>query len=143
MTRWLWCVLLVLAAVGGVARSQAIDPLPFRDRVEEVRFQHLTEQLRCMVCQNESLADSNAELARDLRHEVFTLMQSGKSDTQIKHYLTQRYSDFVLYDPPFRRGTLLLWLGPILMLLLTAAALIGTDRGRLKSDTQARQEEPW
>jgi cytochrome c-type biogenesis protein CcmH len=143
MTRWLWCVLLALAFVSGVASAQAIDPLPFKDRVEEVRFQHLTEQLRCMVCQNESLADSNAELARDLRHEVFTLMQSGKSDTQIKHYLTQRYSDFVLYDPPLRRGTLLLWLGPILMLLLTAAALIGTDRGRLKSDTQARQEEPW
>jgi cytochrome c-type biogenesis protein CcmH len=142
MTRLLWC-LLVLFAVSGWASAQAIDPLPFKSRVEEVRFQHLTKQLRCMVCQNESLADSNAELARDLRHAVFALMQVGKSDAQIKHYLTERYSDFVLYDPPFRRGTLLLWLGPILLLLLTAAALIATDRGRIPSLTQARQEEPW
>ena len=142
MTRLLWC-LLALFAVSGWASAQAIDPLPFKSRVEEVRFQHLTKQLRCMVCQNESLADSNAELARDLRRAVFALMQVGKSDAQIKHYLTERYSDFVLYDPPFRRGTLLLWLGPILLLLLTAAALIATDRGRIPSRTQARQEEPW
>ena len=142
MTRLLWC-LLALFAVSGWASAQAIDPLPFKSRVEEVRFQHLTKQLRCMVCQNESLADSNAELARDLRRAVFALMQVGKSDAQIKHYLTERYSDFVLYDPPFRRGTLLLWLGPILLLLLTAAALIATDRGRIPSLTQARQEEPW
>lgn len=142
MTRLLWC-LLALFAVSGWASAQAIDPLPFKSRVEEVRFQHLTKQLRCMVCQNESLADSNAELARDLRRAVFALMQVGKSDAQIKHYLTERYSDFVLYDPPFRRGTLLLWLGPILLLLLTAAALIATDRGRIPSRTRARQEEPW
>ncbi|HUH56366.1 MAG TPA: cytochrome c-type biogenesis protein, partial [Rhodanobacter sp.] len=95
MTRLLWC-LLALFAVSGWASAQAIDPLPFKSRVEEVRFQHLTKQLRCMVCQNESLADSNAELARDLRRAVFALMQVGKSDAQIKHYLTERYSDFVL-----------------------------------------------
>ena len=79
--------------------AQAIDPLPFKDHAEEVRFQQLTRELRCLVCQNENLADSNADLARDLRHEVFDQMQAGKSDAQIKQYLVDRYSDFVLYDP--------------------------------------------
>ncbi|MFC5438442.1 cytochrome c-type biogenesis protein [Rhodanobacter ginsenosidimutans] len=143
MTRWLWCVLLALAVVSGVARAQAIDPLPFKSHVEEVRFQHLTSQLRCLVCQNESLADSNAELARDLRHEVFDLMNTGKSDVQIKQYLVQRYSDFVLYDPPFRRGTLLLWLGPIILLMLTAAALMSTPRGHGDAPAHERQDELW
>jgi cytochrome c-type biogenesis protein CcmH len=143
MTRWSWCVWLALFALSGWASAQAIDPLPFKDRVEEVRFQHLTAQLRCLVCQNESLADSNADLARDLRHEVFDLMNSGRSDAQIKEYLVQRYSDFVLYDPPFRRGTLLLWLGPIILLMLIAAALMSTHRWRSGLDAQERQEELW
>ncbi|TAL87370.1 MAG: cytochrome c-type biogenesis protein CcmH [Rhodanobacter sp.] len=100
----------------GIVHSQAIEPLPFKNHAEEVRFQHLTGQLRCLVCQNESLADSNAELARDLRLDVFQQMQHGKSDAQIKQYLVARYSDFVLYDPPLKPDTWLLWFGPLLIL---------------------------
>jgi len=98
----------------------AIDPLPFKDRAEEVRFQNLTRQLRCLVCQNQDLADSDADLAKDLRKQVFEMMQSGKSDAQIKEYLVARYNDFVLYDPPLKPGTWLLWFLPFALLIIGA-----------------------
>lgn len=127
----------VLVAVSGLAAAQAIDPLPFKDHAEEVRFQNLTRQLRCLVCQNENLADSNADLARDLRHEVFGLMQQGKSDEQIKQYLVDRYSDFVLYDPPVKPSTWLLWFGPSVLLLAGAAVVVVTVRRRSRAGERA------
>nr|WP_266171668.1 cytochrome c-type biogenesis protein [Dyella subtropica] len=117
----------------GALFAQAIDPLPFKNHAEEVRFQQLTRQLRCLVCQNENLADSNADLARDLRREVFQLMQSGKSDDEIKQYLVDRYSDFVLYDPPVQPSTWLLWFGPLLILLAGAGVVVVTIRKRSRS----------
>ena len=120
-------------AFSGAANAQAIDPLPFKDHAQEVRFQNLTRQLRCLVCQNENLADSNADLARDLRHEVFGLMQQGKTDDQIKQYLVDRYSDFVLYDPPVKPATWLLWFGPALFLLMGAALVLATIRKRSRA----------
>lgn len=125
-------VLLALLAFAGhaFAASGAIEPLPFKNHAQEVRFQHLTAQLRCLVCQNESLADSNADLARDLRLEVFQLMQQGKTDAQIKHYLVARYSDFVLYDPPLQPDTWLLWFGPLAILLAGGAVVAVTIRKR-------------
>ena len=126
----------------------AIDPLPFKDRAEEVRFQDLTSELRCMVCQNESLADSSADLAKDLREEVFEQMRQGKSDIEIKHYLTARYGDFVLYNPPLRGGTALLWFGPLLILLLGAGIVYRIIRRRARvvtpaSPPAASSEEDW
>jgi cytochrome c-type biogenesis protein CcmH len=112
--------------------ASAIDPLPFKDHSEELRFQALTKQLRCLVCQNESLADSSAPLAADLRRDVFEQMQSGKSDDEIKAWLTARYSDFVLYDPPLHAGTMLLWFGPIVVLVAGAAAVFVIVRRRAK-----------
>jgi len=111
----------------------AIDPLPFKDHTEELRFQALTKQLRCLVCQNESLADSNAPLAADLRRDVFEQMQAGKSDAEIKEWLTARYSDFVLYDPPLHGGTLLLWFGPMIVVLAGAAAIFVIVRRRSRA----------
>ena len=127
--------LLLLAALlafagHALAASGAIEPLPFKSPAQEVRFQQLTKQLRCLVCQNESLADSNASLARDLRLEVFQLMQQGKTDAQIKQYLVDRYSDFVLYDPPLQPGTWLLWFGPLAILLAGGAVVVVTVRKR-------------
>jgi cytochrome c-type biogenesis protein CcmH len=110
--------------------AHAVDPLPFKDRAEELRFQALTKQLRCLVCQNESLADSNAPLAADLRRDVFEQMEAGKSDEEIKAWLTARYSDFVLYDPPLHAATLLLWFGPVLVLLAGGAAIVMIVRRR-------------
>lgn len=133
--------LAALLAVGGVA-AQAIDPLPFKDHAQEVRFQKLTRELRCLVCQNENLADSNADLARDLRREVFQLMQQGKSDEEIKQYLVDRYSDFVLYDPPVKSSTLLLWFGPLAILLAGAMVVVITVRRRQRTEPAATTNNP-
>jgi cytochrome c-type biogenesis protein CcmH len=112
-----------------------VDPLPVKDHTEELRFQALTRQLRCLVCQNESLNDSGAPLAADLRRDVFEQMQSGKSDDEIKTWLTLRYSDFVLYDPPLRGGTWFLWFGPLLVLSVGGAVVFVTVRRRSKAGT--------
>jgi cytochrome c-type biogenesis protein CcmH len=82
----------------------------------QARLKALSEELRCLVCQNQSLADSNAELALDLKREVERLMTEGKTDADIKAFLVQRYGDFVLYKPPVQNNTLLLWGGPFVLL---------------------------
>jgi len=131
-----WALVLILtlcASVLSASLAFAIDPLPFKDHTEELRFQALTKQLRCLVCQNESLADSNAPLAADLRRDVFEQMQTGKSDAEIKEWLTARYSDFVLYDPPLHGGTLLLWFGPMIVVLAGAAAIFVIVRRRSRA----------
>ncbi|RYD14776.1 MAG: cytochrome c-type biogenesis protein CcmH [Lysobacteraceae bacterium] len=126
------CVLALGFACAMTARA-GVDPLPFADRAEELRFQALTKQLRCLVCQNESLNDSSAPLAADLRRDVFEQMRSGKSDEEIKTWLTARYGDFVLYDPPLRGGTWLLWFGPLLVLTAGAAGVAMTVRRRARA----------
>lgn len=128
MKKWLCCLLLALSGTAG-----AIDPMPFRDAHEERRFAALLAELRCMVCQNQSLADSDAGLARDLRDEVFELMRSGKSDAEIREFLVSRYGDFVLYRPPVRGATLALWFGPVLVLTGGALLLVTTLRRRTRA----------
>ncbi|MCC4595597.1 cytochrome c-type biogenesis protein CcmH [Xanthomonas campestris pv. phormiicola] len=135
-------LLLLLLAHALPAAAQAVDPLPFRDRQQEQRFQHLTAQLRCLVCQNENLADSNATLARDLRHQVFAQLQAGRSDAQIRQYMVDRYSRFVLYDPPLAPDTWLLWFGPLLFLLGGAALVVATLRRRAAAAQVPAQQEP-
>jgi cytochrome c-type biogenesis protein CcmH len=88
-----------------------------RDAALEARLKTLSEELRCLVCQNQTLADSTAPLAEDLRREVRELAQQGKSDAEIKEYLTARYGDFVLYKPPVKPTTWILWFGPFAFLL--------------------------
>ena len=132
-------VLLALAfALVAASVGAAVDPLPFKDRAEEVRFQNLTKQLRCLVCQNESLNDSSAPLAADLRRDVFEQMRAGKSDAEIKQWLTARYSDFVLYDPPLRGGTFLLWFGPLLVLGAGAVVVVLNVRRRARNAATAQ-----
>jgi cytochrome c-type biogenesis protein CcmH len=128
--------LAIAIAIGMTASmtAHAIDALPFRDRAQELRFQALTKQLRCLVCQNESLADSNAPLAADLRRDVFEQIEAGKSDEEIKAWLTSRYSDFVLYDPPLRAGTWLLWFGPVLVLVVGGFAVAMIVRRRSRAE---------
>jgi cytochrome c-type biogenesis protein CcmH len=123
-------MVIALLAFAGVIYAQAIEPMPFASHAQELRFQHLTHQLRCPMCQNETLADSNAPIARDLRNQIFQMMQQGKSDDEIKQYLVARYSDFVLYDPPLKSGTWLLWFGPLLILLGGAGVVVATIRKR-------------
>jgi len=92
-------------------------PLTFQNSAEEYRFHALVGELRCVQCQNQSLADSNAQIAQDLRREVLGLMQQGRSDGEIKAFLVERYGEFVLYRPPFAAHTWLLWLAPALLVL--------------------------
>ena len=96
----------------------------------EERIRKLEEKLRCLVCQNQTLADSNAELAGDLRRQVREQVAQGKSDEQIVSFLVQRYGDFVLYEPPFKATTALLWIGPFVLLAVAAGALIVILRRR-------------
>jgi cytochrome c-type biogenesis protein CcmH len=123
------------------ASAFAIDPLPFKDRAEEVRFQKLTRQLRCLVCQNQDLADSDAALAKDLRQQVFEMMQSGKSDDEIKQYLVARYNDFVLYDPPLKPGTWLLWFTPFVLVGIGAFVVVAILRRRSTQAPAAARAE--
>ena len=93
------------------------EPLIFESPQQEERFNRLTLELRCLVCQNQNLADSDAQLAHDLRSEVHEMLLAGNSDDEIKQFMVERYGDFVLYRPPVQKNTYLLWLGPILLLL--------------------------
>lgn len=85
---------------------------------KDAQFNHLLKDLRCLVCQNQDLADSNAELAKDLRAQVYQLVKEGKSDSEISDYLTARYGNYILFKPPVKMVTLLLWFGPFIFLLL-------------------------
>lgn len=100
------------------------------DPVIEQRLVNLAEDLRCLVCQNESLAGSHAELAEDLRREIRGQMKVGKNDKEVIEYLTTRYGDFVLYRPPFKPVTYILWLGPLLFLGIGGGAWYMTLRRR-------------
>jgi cytochrome c-type biogenesis protein CcmH len=107
---------LVLFMLANFVFANSVYPL---DSVKkEAQFNHLLKDLRCLVCQNQDLADSNAELAKDLRLQVYQLVKEGKSDSEINEYLTSRYGDFILFKPPVKAVTLLLWFGPFLFLLL-------------------------
>lgn len=119
----LFC-LLPTFSYAGEAKDLAADP------VLEKRMIGLAENLRCLVCQNESLASSHAELAEDLRREVREQMAQGKSDQEIMDYLVARYGDFVLYKPPVKSYTVLLWFGPFALLLIGTGVLVFQLRKR-------------
>ncbi len=120
---------LALNASSALA-SSATEAALAADPVTEKRLQKLSEKLRCLVCQNQNIADSNAELAQDLRREVRSMIKAGKSDKEIVDFMVARYGDFVLYRPPVQGNTLLLWGGPIALLVLGIVALITYQRRR-------------
>ena len=109
--------ILILVLISLAAPARAKEAKPVEDPQIDQRMQALTQQLRCLVCQNETLADSRADLAEDLRKEIREQMKAGKSDQEIIAFLTQRYGDFVLYKPPVKATTYLLWFGPFVLLL--------------------------
>ena len=124
---------LMLAMV--ILPAAAIDSnKPFKDPALEARYQALTKQFRCLVCQNETIADSNADLAGDLRNEVHKMLAAGKTDQQIKDYMVDRYGDFVLYKPPVQDNTILLWAGPFVLLALALGIVAMAIRRRAKMD---------
>jgi len=119
-----WLCVACWLLLSGLAPLQAKEAvLSAEDPVLEKRLIHISEELRCMVCQNESLASSRAELANDLREEVRKLIREDKSDSQIKEYLVTRYGDFVLYKPEVKPLTWVLWFGPFLLLVLAVMGM--------------------
>jgi cytochrome c-type biogenesis protein CcmH len=113
------CALLVSVGCFAIDTEAA-----FTDTNQQARYEHLTQELRCLVCQNQSVGDSNAPLAGDLRRIVREMIEHGDTDQAIRHFMTDRYGDFVLYDPPLTARTYLLWAAPILLVLLTVGVAV-------------------
>ena len=134
---------LTLATAAPLAAQPASDPAPlqFSDAGEETRFHALVAELRCVMCQNQSLAESNAQIAHDLRREVLQLMRQGKDDREIKQFLVERYGEFVLYRPQVESKTWLLWFGPALVLLAGAAMVAGIVRKRAQAASAERMPD--
>jgi cytochrome c-type biogenesis protein CcmH len=118
----------------------ANEPLVFDSPEQEARYKQLTLELRCAVCQNQNLADSDAPLAQDLRQEIFDMMQAGNDNEQIKSFLVDRYGDFVLYRPPMKGNTLALWVLPGVLLGVGAIAVFFTVRVRNRKLAAQKQE---
>lgn len=114
---------LLLAATLHPAFAKEAAPVA-ADPVAEARLVELSSELRCLVCQNQTIADSNAPLAVDLRNEIREKIQAGMSDAAIKDFMVARYGDFVLYRPPVKNTTLVLWVGPFLLLIVAGGVLI-------------------
>jgi cytochrome c-type biogenesis protein CcmH len=124
-------ILLIALCVLSFGSSFAKDAVPLADDpVLEQRLISISEEMRCLVCQNESLSGSRSDLANDLRREIRTLIKEGKSDDQIRNFMVERYGDFVLYRPPVKPITWLLWIGPFIILLIGIAGLLTYLRRR-------------
>jgi cytochrome c-type biogenesis protein CcmH len=114
--KFFWSGILLVCLCTPLAFANSSYPL---DSVQkEAQFHQLLKELRCLVCQNQDLSDSNAGLAKDLRLQVYQLVKKGQSDKEIRDYLTARYGDFILFNPPLKAATFLLWFGPLLFLCL-------------------------
>ncbi|MDI1292126.1 MAG: cytochrome c-type biogenesis protein CcmH [Methylobacter sp.] len=109
--------IIFLLVLSGSAYAAGVSP-QFANPEQQEAYETLTSELRCLVCQNQTIADSNAELAADLRRQVYEMLQQGKSKQDIAQFMTDRYGDFVLYNPPFKLKTGVLWLGPVAFLLI-------------------------
>lgn len=128
-------VMLMLALVISGSARATTDVMPFKDEAQEQQFRQLTEQLRCPKCQNNSIADSNAMIATDMRRRVYDLMQEGKSRQEIIDYMVARYGNFVTYDPPLTPLTVLLWVLPLAAIVAGGWIIVARTRrvGRLRA----------
>lgn len=134
---------LGLGLLGFMGTVSARDAAPeAEDPVLEARMTRIAAELRCLVCQNQTIADSHAELAVDLRNQVRDMLRQGKSEEEILAYMTARYGDFVLYRPPFKATTALLWAGPAVLLLGGLGVLFAVLRRRSRMDPAAFDAEP-
>jgi len=141
MKRLLLFLLLTQLAFQAGAR---VEVYRFDDPGEEARYKQLIEELRCLVCQNQNLADSNAELAEDMRRTTYEMVSRGATNEEVVSFMVQRYGDFVLYRPPFKSSTALLWIGPFVILAAGVAVLVTFVRRRGAQQTpqlDARDQE--
>ena len=137
--KWLLLIILLVPCLAGAEEARPLADNP----QAEARLKHLAVELRCLVCQNQTLADSNAPLAEDLRREVREMIAKDMSDKDIIEFLVTRYGDFILYRPPLKATTTLLWLGPFVLLIAGVAALVLALRKRQKKlvDLSLSEEE--
>tara|TARA_B100000700_G_scaffold267096_1_gene306674 strand:+ start:482 stop:904 length:423 start_codon:yes stop_codon:yes gene_type:complete len=112
---------------------------PFDDSTQEKIFLSLLDEIRCPKCQSSNLAGSNAPIANDLKREVYRLVRSGQSEEEVKTYLVERYGNFIVYDPPFRADTFVLWFGPLLFFLLTLSIILLILRKRISNSKEINQ----
>ncbi len=126
---WLWLLMLALPAMG----AQGL--YDFENEHQRERFHQLTEQLRCPKCQNQSIGDSDAPIAQDMRNKTAELIKDGRSNEHIIGYFTDRYGQFVNFDPPLKAKTLLLWAGPVLVFLAGVAIVLVQMRRALRAPT--------
>jgi len=133
-------VLLVAMTLVFACQLAAKEPLIFMNPEQEARYNELTLELRCLVCQNQNLADSDAPLAQDLRKEIYDMMQAGRSNEEIKTFMVDRYGDFVLYKPPVQGNTLALWLAPAVLLLLGGVVVVLIVRKRTRMFAEHKKE---
>lgn len=134
----LWGFVLLLCANVAVA---AIDVYEFDSPIEEQRYRALVDELRCPKCQNQNLADSDAQVAKDLRHRTWQLIREGRSDGEIRDYLVDRYGDFITYRPPVRASTALLWFGPFILLLVVVLVMLWRIRRKAVQPVAPLSEE--
>lgn len=142
-----YLLLLLTLMLAQPAFASTIDAYPFEDPAQEEVYKKLIAELRCLVCQNQNLADSNAELAQDMRRKTYELARAGNSEQEIVDYMVKRYGDFVLYKPPVQTNTLLLWAGPFIILLVGMVVLVRLIRrkpdaatGTLSAEDRVRAE---
>ena len=139
LSQYIFLVLTLTLSFSVYAQNSPVqEPMVFDTPQQEARFNQLTQELRCLVCQNQNLADSDAQLAHDLRAEVHEMLLAGKSDDEIKTFMVERYGDFVLYRPPVQQNTYLLWLAPLALLLIGALIL----RVNIKKRTSLLESTP-
>ncbi|MDK1702207.1 cytochrome c-type biogenesis protein CcmH [Serratia rubidaea] len=134
---------VILAALLSFSAAAAIDTYRFDSVEQEQQYRELTEQLRCPKCQNNSIADSNAIIAADMRAKVYELMMQGQNKQQVIDYMVARYGNFVTYEPPVTPATLILWVGPLLFVLIGGAVVIMRSRRRapVNNDEFSTQEK--
>ncbi|QGZ73813.1 cytochrome c-type biogenesis protein [Aeromonas hydrophila] len=130
--------LLLLVGLGGAGQAlAAIDVYTFESDAQEQTFRELTKELRCPKCQNQDIADSNAGLAKDLRDKTYQMVREGKDKQEVVDYMVARYGNFILYNPPLMASTLILWLGPLLVIVIGVVMVVVRSRRRPAAATPA------
>ena len=136
--------MVLVCALYSATLSAAVPTLSFKSPEHEARYHSLLDELRCLVCQNQNLADSNAELAQDLRNQTYKMIQDDRLDSEIIEYMVERYGDFVLYRPPLKTSTIFLWYGPLVLLIIAIAvywSYITRFRKQAKVDISDKDRE--
>jgi len=123
-------VVLLFSLLLSINAQAAIDAYKFDDPKKEKIYHELTDELRCLVCQNQNIAGSNAELAVDMRRKTYEMVSAGQSKQQVADYMADRYGDFVLYKPPFKASTAVLWIGPFIILAVSIWLMLRVIRNR-------------